>query len=165
MPLVFVGGVIQIPSAYYRPIVGIILLLGAARFLWPADLAKAEKPQDPPVWAGVLLGALIGLLSGLITGTGGGIFLSPIVLLFGWSDMRTASMVAAVFILCNSIAGLAGNVSVVKALPSDLPLYAGAVLAGAIMGTVVGIRFSVLRIQRAVGFVLIIAGCKLIGVY
>ena len=163
-PSAFIGGAIQLPGVYYRPIVGIILLLGATRLLWPKELAMAEKLQNPPVWAGMLLGALIGLLSGL-TGTGGGIFLSPIVLFLGWSDIRTASGVAAVFILSNSIAGLSGNLSVIRGLPSDLPLYAVAVLVGAIVGTIVGIRFSVPTIQRALGLVLIIAGFKLIGVY
>lgn len=107
---------------------------------------------------------MIGLLSGL-TGTGGGIFLSPILLFAGWSDTRMASGVAAVFILCNSIAGLLGNVAIVKSLPADLPVYAVAVLAGAIIGTTFGIKFAVPVILKALGAVLIIAGCKLIGVY
>jgi uncharacterized membrane protein YfcA len=78
---------------------------------------------------------------------------------------RTASGVAAVFILCNSIAGLLGNVAIVKALPADLPIYAGAVLLGAVIGTTLGIRFAVPAILKALGAVLIIAGAKLIGVY
>ena len=73
--------------------------------------------------------------------------------------------VAAVFILCNSIAGLLGNVAIVKSLPADLPIYAIAVLAGAIIRTTFGIKFEVPVILKALGAVLIIAGCKLIGVY
>jgi hypothetical protein len=70
-----------------------------------------------------------------------------------------------VFILCNSIAGLLGNVAVVKALPSDLPIYSIAVLPGAIVGTTFGIRFAAPRILKALGLVLVIAGLKLIGIY
>ena len=135
-----------------------------ARFLWPKELTTNRKPHEPPVIAGIAFGALIGLLSGL-TGTGGGIFLSPILLFAGRSDTRTASGVAAVFILCNSIAGLLGNVAIVKALPADLPLYAVAVVMGAFVGTTLGIRFAVPMILKALGVVLIIAGMKLIGVY
>ena len=69
------------------------------------------------------------------------------------------------FILCNSIAGLLGNVTVVKSLPSELPLYAAAVVLGAIVGGVVGTKIAVTWVQRALGVVLIIAGIKLIGVY
>jgi uncharacterized protein len=82
MPLAFVGGAIQLPGVYYRPLVGIVLLLGAVRLLWPKELGANREPRDPPIWAGVLSGAVIGLLSGL-TGTGGGIFLSPLILFLG----------------------------------------------------------------------------------
>jgi uncharacterized membrane protein YfcA len=97
--------------------------------------------------------------------TGGGIFLSPLLLFMGWSATKPASGVAIVFILCNSIAGLAGNLAIVKALPPDLPIYAGAVLLGAIVGTTLGIRFSSPMILKALGLVLAIAGLKLVGVY
>lgn len=164
LPFAFIGGAIQIPGAYYRPLVGIVLLIGGVRLLWPRPLTSNTEPVDPPVWLGALCGAGIGLLSGL-TGTGGGIFLSPLLLFFGWSATRPASGIAAVFILCNSAAGLLGNFAAVKALPPDLPLYAVAVLLGAAVGTTLGIRFAVPAILRALGIVLLIAGLKLIGVY
>src|SRR5215207_1986122 len=141
IPLAFVGGAIQLPGAYYRPILGVVLLIGAARLLWPKELGTNREPRDPAIWAGVLGGAAIGLLSG-ITGTGGGIFLSPLLLFLGWSATKPASGVAAVFILCNSLAGLLGNVATVKVLPPDLPLYAVAVMLGALAGTTFGIRFA-----------------------
>jgi uncharacterized protein len=164
MPFAFIGGAVQLPGQFYRPLVGVILIIAGIRFLWPKELKTNQEPHDPPIIAGIAFGALMGFLSGL-TGTGGGIFLSPILLFAGWSDTRTASGVAAVFILCNSIAGLLGNVAIVKALPADLPVYAVAVLAGAIAGTTFGIKFAAPAILKALGMVLIIAGCKLIGVY
>ncbi|WP_407531047.1 sulfite exporter TauE/SafE family protein [Methylobacterium oryzisoli] len=164
VPLAFIGGAIQLPGAFYRPIVGVVLLFGAARLLWPGELGANREPHDPPIWGGVLGGAGIGFLSGL-TGTGGGIFLSPVLLFMGWSATKTASGVAALFILCNSVAGLFGNLSIVRALPADLPLFAAAVLLGALLGTAFGIRFAVPVIQRALGLVLLVAGAKLIGVY
>jgi len=142
----------------------VVLLIGAARLLWPKELGTNREPRDPPIWAGVLGGAAIGLLSG-ITGTGGGIFLSPLLLFLGWSATKPASGVAAVFILCNSLAGLAGNIAIVKTLPPNLPVYAVAVLLGAVVGTTFGIRFATPMILKALGLVLVIAGLKLIGVY
>jgi uncharacterized protein len=153
-----------LPGQFYRPLVGVILLIAGARFLWPKELTTNRELRDPPIWAGVLGGAAIGLLSGL-TGTGGGIFLSPLLLFLGCSATKPASGVVAVFILCNSIAGLVGNIAIVKALPPNLPIYAGAVLLGAIIGTTFGIRFATPLILKALGLVLVIAGMKLIGVY
>lgn len=107
----------------------------------------------------------IGFLSGL-TGTGGGIFLSPLLLFLGWSDTRMASGVAAAFILCNSIAGLLGNLTSMQSLPPELPIYAGAVLLGAVVGTTLGIsRLAADGVLKALGLVLIVAGMKLIGTY
>lgn len=164
LPFAFLGGTIQLPGAYYKPLVGVVLLLSAARLVWASGNAAVERKFDPPVWLAIGVGALIGFLSGL-TGTGGGIFLSPVLLFFAWSSVREASGVAALFILCNSIAGLAGNFSVVQSLPAELPLYAGAVLAGGLVGTTAGISFSTTMIQRTLAVVLTVAGLKLIGLY
>ena len=125
---------------------------------------KVARLKDIPIAWGILCGLGIGLLSGL-TGTGGGIFLSPLLLFRGWSDVRTASGVAAVFILCNSIAGLAGNIALVRTLPPELPIYAAAVLLGLFLGTTLGMRLGTPLILKALGAVLAIAGAKLIGVY
>lgn len=163
-PLAVLGGSIKLPGEIYRPLVGVVLLLGAARLLWPRPLRSTEEWGDPPILVGVLCGAGIGLLSGL-TGTGGGIFLSPLLLFAGWSDVRTASGVAAVFILVISIAGLLGNIASVGALPPELPIYMAAVMLGALVGTTLGIKLSTPVILKALGVVLLVAGCKLIGVY
>jgi hypothetical protein len=165
LPMAFVGGTIELPGHYYRPLVGAVLFVAAARLLWPGELKTTREWADAPLWVAIPAGALIGLLSGL-TGTGGGIFLSPLLLIFAWSETRTASGVAAVFILCNSAAGLLGNVASVQALPPNLPLYAGTVLLGGFVGTTMGI--SALKpemLLKALGLVLIVAGFKMIGAY
>jgi hypothetical protein len=164
VPFAFFGGAIELPSAHYRTIVGVILLIGGVRLLWPTPVVVERETHDPPIWLAVLLGAGIGFLSGL-TGTGGGIFLSPIVVFLAWSDLRTTSGIAAVFILGNSLAGLLGNIAIVRSLPAELPLYAVAVILGAFVGTAFGTRLDLRLIQRALGLVLLIAGFKLMGVY
>lgn len=164
VPMAFVGGTISLPSDIYRPLVGVVLWLSALRLFWPKQLKAEIEPRDPPIVLGLLAGAGIGLLSGL-TGTGGGIFLSPILLFMRWSPVKPTSGVAALFILANSIAGLAGNISAVQNLPAQLPLYAGAALAGGVLGTTLGIRLNAAILTRALGVVLVIAGAKMIGVY
>lgn len=165
IPMAFLGGSIQLPGHFYRPLVGVVLLCAAARLLWPRDLTKVAELTDIPVHWGILIGIGIGFLSGL-TGTGGGIFLSPVLIFMGWSETRTASGVVAVFILCNSASGLLGNISAVQALPAELPLFAVAVLLGAVVGTYLGVsRLPPDGVLKALGLVLIVAGFKLIGVY
>jgi uncharacterized membrane protein YfcA len=164
LPMAFVGGSIHLPGEVYRPLVGIVLWLSAARLLWPRELRVVREWQDPPLLFAIPAGAAIGLLAGL-TGTGGGIFLSPLLLFLGWSEPRRAAGAAAVFILFNSIAGLLGNIGSIAQLPPQLPLFAAAALLGALIGTTLAIRLPVKHLLRALGLVLIVAGAKLIGVY
>lgn len=163
-PMAFVGGGIHLPGEFYRPLVGVVLWIAALRLLWPKELRTEREARDPPVLAGIAGGAVIGLLSGL-TGTGGGIFLSPILLFMAWSPMRQSSGIAAVFVLVNSLAGLGGNLASLGALPPQLPLYAAAALLGGIAGTTLGVRLQSPWLTRLLGLVLVIAGVKLVGVY
>jgi uncharacterized membrane protein YfcA len=164
VPFAFIGGGVELPSAHYRTIVGIVLILSGLRMFWAAHIYARREVHDPPIWLSVLIGIAIGFLSGL-TGTGGGIFLSPVIIFLAWSDLRTTSGIAAVFILANSIAGLLGNIAMVRSLPPELPLYMVAVVLGGFIGTTFGIHFSIIFVRRALGVVLVVAGLKLIGVY
>lgn len=162
VPAAFFAGGIKIAPDLYRPLVGVVLWLAAIRLFWhPSELAAREIKSVPGVVA-LPIGAGLGLLAGL-TGTGGGIFLSPILILFNWSDARRTSGIVAGFILLNSIAGLAGNFASIRALPSELPIFAGAVVLGAILGTWLGTgRLPKRRLLQGLGLVLVIAGAKLI---
>ena len=161
-PAAFIGGMIDLPETYYRPLVGALLWIAALRLLWqPAQLA--DRPVEAPSLAISLpTGAALGLLAGL-TGTGGGIFLSPLIIFLAWETPRRTSGVAAGFIFLNSAAGLAGNWASVGALPSELPIFLGAVGMGALLGTWLGVeRLPRPWLLRTLGFVLLIAGAKLL---
>jgi uncharacterized protein len=165
VPMAFLGGYLQLPGHIHKTIIGIVLLIAAARLLWPKPLSVLSNWQDPPLHFAIPAGAAIGLLSGL-TGTGGGIFLTPLILFMAWSETKTASGISVVFILCNSVAGLLGNYASLKSLPAELPLYMVAVMLGAVIGTQLGIhKYAKEHLLRALGVVLVIAGAKLIGVY
>jgi uncharacterized membrane protein YfcA len=161
-PLAFLGGAIKLPGEIYRPLVGVLLIVAAIRLLRPLEVATNRDPKPPPPALAALTGAAIGLLSGL-TGTGGGIFLSPILIFCGWAATRNASGIAITFILCNSVFGLLGNLASVQRLPSELPIYLAAAMAGALVGTALGVkRLPSGMILKALGAVLVIAGLKLI---
>lgn len=161
-PAAFIGGAIHLPAIYYQPLVGVLLWLAAARLLWhPAALAN-RAVSALGLWVSLPAGAVLGLIAGL-TGTGGGIFLSPLIILMHWEEPRRTSGVVAAFIFLNSAAGLAGNTAAVGHLPQQLPLFLAAVAAGAVLGTWLGVeRLPRPWLLRTLGLVLAIAGGKLL---
>lgn len=165
IPASFIGGYITLPGHWYKTLVGIILLLMAVYLVRYASRAVTESETNPiPIWAALLSGAIIGLLAGL-TGTGGGIFLSPLLLFMGWSDIRTTSGLAAAFILVNSIAGLLGNYSSVGSLPGFVSVLVLVVIVGGYVGAEYGSKhIGGPTLRRLLAAVLVIAGLKLIFV-
>jgi uncharacterized protein len=166
VPAAFLGGTLHLPTTLYRPLVGAILLLSALELVRSARRSTARETDAPrsevPVVPALLIGAAIGLLSGL-TGTGGGIFLSPVLLFLGWAQTRKTSGVSAAFILLNSVAALAGTTFAVSALPSAVPLWLLAATVGALLGTQLGTRLlPIPALRYALSLVLVIAGSKLI---
>ena len=161
-PMAFVGGAIELPDDLYKPLVGVLLWAAALRLVWqPSELAE-RRVEQPSLAISLPTGAALGLLAGL-TGTGGGIFLSPLIILLAWEEPRRTSGVAAAFIFLNSAAGLAGNVASVGALPSELPVFLAAVGLGALLGTWLGVeRLPRPWLLRTLGLVLAIAGAKLL---
>jgi hypothetical protein len=166
VPLAFVGGSIHLPVAGYRGRVGIVLLASAGVLAWRAWSEQAvagEGEVKLPAKIALPLGAGIGLLSGL-TGTGGGIFLSPVLLIAGWAGPRRTAGLAAPFILLNSISGLAGLGRTAVQWPSGVPWLVAAVLAGGYVGTQLGAhRLPARALLALLAVVLTIAGAKLLG--
>ena len=161
-PAAFIGGAIHLPAILYKPLIGILLWAAAGRLLWQPKALAERETLAPPLSVTLPSGAVLGLLAGL-TGTGGGIFLSPLIILNAWEEPRRTSGVVAAFILLNSVAGLAGNVTSVGHLPQQLPLFLGSVAAGAILGTSLGVeRLPRPWLLRTLGAVLVIAGAKLL---
>ncbi|MSQ80825.1 MAG: sulfite exporter TauE/SafE family protein [Candidatus Methylopumilus sp.] len=162
IPFAFLGGYINAPHHVYKFIVGIILLVSAISLITHLGNKIDQDLKKPPFFLAVIVGALIGFLAGL-TGTGGGIFLSPLILFLGWGSTRTTSGISALFILINSSFGLLGNYSSVQNLPDQLPLFLVATLMGAFIGTTLGIKFySAKTIKKVLALVLVIAGLKLL---
>jgi hypothetical protein len=160
VPAAYAGGYLHLGAPTLKPLLGIVLLFSAARLFF-----RQEDPIDPkapsrPLAVGA--GAAIGFLSGL-TGTGGGIFLTPLLLFCKWTYTRRAAAVSVLFILVNSVAGLAGFLSSGQPVPTSVwPLAVAAVVAGTIGSRLGSQRFPVRTISILLATVLVIAGCKLI---
>ncbi|MGH2427499.1 MAG: sulfite exporter TauE/SafE family protein [Candidatus Limnocylindria bacterium] len=163
-PLAFLGGTIELPGEIYRPLVALALLAGAWRLFTGVTGSDREDRARPGVpWpAGIVSGAGIGLLAGL-TGTGGGIFLTPMLVLAGWAGARQAAALSGAFILVNSIAGLGGLAVDGLSLPPPLPIWIAAVATGGLIGSWLGAsRFSILSLRRVLALVLVLAAGKLV---
>jgi uncharacterized membrane protein YfcA len=152
----------KLPVHVYKLILGVVLLFAAWR-LGIKQSAHAPLVQKPILLpAALALGAVIGLLSGL-TGVGGGIFLSPMLLLLGWADVRKTAGVSAAFIWVNSVAGLLGHWQSVKSLPHEILWWAPAALLGGLVGAELGSRrLTPLTMRRLLAAVLIVAGLKML---
>lgn len=162
VPAAFIGGSIELAPEIYRPLVGVVLITAVARLFWRPERLAARQVRAPALAVTLPAGAGQGLLAGL-TGTGGGIFLSPLIILFGWENARKTSGVAAAFILLNSAAGVLGNLASVQRLPSGLPILLAAVFSGALIGSWLGVsRLSRHRLLQALAIVLVIAGLRLL---
>jgi uncharacterized protein len=160
IPLAFFGGWLNLPAHVFKILVGLVLWFSAARFIFfPSGDDVLHEPSRP---VAISVGAGLGLLSGL-TGTGGGIFLTPLLLMMRWAHTKTAAAVSALFILVNSASGLLGNFASTRHLPPLAFTVAAAVVGGGSTGSYFGSRrFPHTVIKRLLAIVLLIAGAKLI---
>jgi len=160
IPFAFIGGMITLPTTVYKIVLGVVLIIAALRLAW--NLKPDAEIKEPNIYVALIIGASIGLLSGLV-GVGGGIFLTPVLLLMNWSETKTAAGVSAMFILVNSISGLAGNYSQVIGLPSNVWIWVAAAIVGGIIGSTLGAkRFDSITLRRVLALVLVFAGVKLV---
>ena len=163
IPMAFLGGTMTLSDSIYKKILAVCIILSIIRLLYQFN--RNNEPNRPiPVWAGVLSGGIIGLISGMI-GIGGGIILSPLMLLMRWASLKEIAAVSALFIFVNSLAGLYGQMTKAGGihLTDNLQWAVLATIIGGLFGSYFGSqKFNVptLRYLLAVG--LMIASVKLI---
>jgi uncharacterized membrane protein YfcA len=160
IPAAYIGGYLQPSASILRILIGIVLLFSAARLFFRRSDPPQTSPPSQPV--AISVGAGLGFLAGL-TGTGGGIFLTPLLLFCQWAKIRQAAAVSALFIWVNSVAGLVGYFTKVHSIPSLGLILAAAAITGGIIGSHLGSRHLAVRvISLFLATVLLIAGAKLI---
>ena len=160
VPFAFLGGMIDVDATIYKKILSLLLIIAILKMLnvfgKDSDYIKPVK-----VWQGLTIGAIIGFFSGLI-GIGGGIILTPIILLLHWGKMKEAAAVSALFIWVNSASGLAGQFSSGVLLSSQSFVLVGVALIGGFLGSYYGSKkFNNKLLRYMLAFVLIIASVKL----
>ena len=153
IPAAFAGGSLALPGEVYRPVLGVLLLISAGYLIWgtvvdPESFAN-DRPRIPRVGS-------MGM-----GGIGGGVLLSPALLILRWTSIRRTSAIAGAFILFNSTAGLAGNLISFQTLPAVIPLWAGAVIAGGYLGSRLGAQWLMPKtLIRLLSAALLVSGLK-----
>jgi uncharacterized membrane protein YfcA len=161
IPFSFLGGMISLDAAVYKKILGILLLFPVIRLVaFPNK--TIDELKTPDVFVSLLIGAIIGFLSGLI-GIGGGIILSPVLLLLAWTNQKQTAAISALFIFVNSLSGLAGQITKGIDFQSGMMAYVGVAFVGGSFGAWFGAkRFDQTVLKYLLAMVLLMASAKLL---
>ena len=161
IPMAFLGGRIHVDADIYKRILGILLLVPIIRFLFFSNI-RVDEIKQSNILLSLFVGGVIGFLSGLI-GIGGGIILSPVLLLLKWSDMKQTAGISALFIFVNSLSGLAGQLTKGVTISADMYAYVAIAFAGGLCGAYFGsLKFNQNILKYMLAAVLIVASYKLI---
>lgn len=161
IPMAFLGGIITMEASMYKRILGTLLFIPVIRFLFFANIPDEELKKSNLALS-VLIGSLIGFVSGLI-GIGGGIILSPILLLLKWTNQKQTAAISALFIFVNSLSGLAGQLTKGINFSPDMLAYVAVAFAGGLCGAYLGaLKFNQNILKNTLALVLMLAGWKLI---
>jgi uncharacterized membrane protein YfcA len=161
VPLSFLGGMIALDADVYKKILGALLLIPVFRMLFFRN-ADEQELKDGTTGLSLLIGAIIGFLSGLI-GIGGGIILSPVLLMLKWTNQKQTAAISALFIFVNSLAGLGGQLSKGIVVESEMFIFAGIAFVGGSLGGWLGAsRFNQQILKYLLAVVLLMAALKLL---
>lgn len=161
VPLSFAGGMIKVDGVVYKQLLGLLLLIPVARFLFFHKITVTDTRKHN-IWLSLMTGAAIGFLSGLI-GIGGGIMLSPVLLLLAWTDQKQTAAISALFILVNSLAGLGGQLTNGVQFSADMITFVAVAFAGGLLGAWMGaLRFRQTVLKQVLALVLLVAAVKLL---
>ena len=161
IPLAYIGGTLEVDASIYKKILALLLVFAILKMLNVFG-KESNNIQKVKLWQGLLVGGIIGFFSGLI-GIGGGIILTPLILLLHWGKMKEAAAVSALFIWVNSTAGLIGQINSGVTLQKESFLLVAIALIGGVLGGYYGSKkINNQRLRYVLAFVLIIACAKLI---
>jgi uncharacterized membrane protein YfcA len=159
IPMAFLGATLQVPPEIYKKILGLFLFIASLRILIRTSEEEERKKLSVPI--ALAAGAMIGFFSGML-GIGGGIILSPLLLLTRWAGMKETAAVSAAFIFLNSLAGLSGHVVAGMEVSPKIVLWIVVVMAGGLIGSWTGgFRLSAKHLRYLITVVLLIASAKL----
>ncbi len=163
-PMAFIGGLIHVPPITYALLLALALTASALRIAWSGPRSTTEEAETRPISLPIALatGGVVGLVSGIV-GVGGGIFLSPILLIARWATLKQTAAVSAAFIVVNSVSGLAGRLASNQFVAGELLWLVPVAFLGGVIGAYSGAwKLGAVPLRWLLAFVLVIAAGKLI---
>jgi hypothetical protein len=161
IPLAYLGGLVMVDAVIYKKILGVLLLIPIIRFFFFSN-TKVDEQKQSNILLSLLIGGMIGFLSGLI-GIGGGILLSPILLLLKWTDQKQTAAISALFIFVNSLSGLAGQLTKGIHFTNDMFAFVVIAFVGGLCGAYFGaLKFRQTILKNVLATVLLLAVYKLL---
>lgn len=161
IPMAFLGGLITVDASIYKKILGVLLVFSVIRMLMPAKKISLEL-KSANFSGALIMGGTIGLLSGMI-GIGGGIILSPLLILFNWTDQKQTAAISALFIFVNSVSGLLGQLTKGIQFSTDMYIYVAIAFTGGVAGAYFGaMKFKQEVMKKILAIVLMVAAYKLL---
>ncbi len=161
VPLAFIGGMITVEESMYKRILGVLLLFPVFRFFFFRNVEDSAL-KDQNLVIAVIIGGIIGFLSGMI-GIGGGIILSPVLLLLQWTNQKQTAAISAAFIFVNSLAGLGGMLTQGISFTGNMLMYIAVAFTGGLLGAYFGAkRFNQNVLKYILAVVLLMASYKLL---
>lgn len=165
IPFSFIGGMIETDPSIYKSILGFFLIIATLKLIGVFDKKNSDtdyQPKHVNLFLAIVIGSVIGFFSGLI-GIGGGIILSPVILLLGWANLKESAAVSALFIFVNSVSGFAGHVATGIQISPEIALMAGLATIGGIAGSYYGTyRLNPVVLKKVLAFILLFASMKLL---
>jgi uncharacterized protein len=161
IPLSFLGGMMTIDVTIYKKILGLLLLIPVIRFIFFSNVIVSDT-RKASIILSLIIGGIIGFLSGLI-GIGGGIILSPVLLLMKWTDQKQTAAISALFIFVNSLSGLMGHMSRGIHFSENMFTYVVIAFLGGLFGAYFGaLKFRQTVLKNLLATVLLFAAFKLL---
>lgn len=161
IPLAYIGGLVMVDAVVYKKILGVLLIIPIIRFFFFSNTKSTEQKENN-IAISMLIGGIIGFLSGLI-GIGGGILLSPVLLLLKWTDQKQTAAISALFIFVNSLSGLAGMLTQGVQFTADMYIYVVVAFIGGLCGAYFGaLKFRQSILRNVLATVLVLAVYKLL---
>jgi uncharacterized protein len=160
IPLAYWGGLHKLSEHLYQQLLGICLIFPILRLLGWGQASNQVKEIHLP--SALVIGAIIGLLSGML-GIGGGILLTPLLIILAWAGMKEAAAVSALFIFVNSVSGLIAQLQNGMQIPTQTYYWLLGAVLGGLLGAYYGSKYFVPQVLKyLLAVVLVIACAKLL---
>lgn len=167
IPFAWIGGRLPVSEFVFIGLLGVALAAAGLRMMFQRDPTSIKETHNHPAWLAATIGGALGFVSGLV-GIGGGIFLAPILYMLRWDKPRAIAGACALFILVNSISGLAGqtaklgDMALMAEFSAYWPLFPAVLIGGQIGSRLGSAGLSETLLRRMTAILVLYVAARLL---